>query len=256
MNAVSNREKKQQQHTHNDIIYYFQVKWKKLIINVLFQSDLRNDRNKKKSIFIIGNFYTFFSFIIKAWPVTHENRNVFIFRFHWSHHCYSHLKIEFEFNFAAAIENKKIVERQRERVEQAKNSISTIRSRQRKTTDCLLATVLWFVPGSLAHIELRVYLCVRWYNPSRCRGLLPPLPSSSLLLPYSSFALFTTHTVRVCVVCDSRELLSKNIGCGMLCVRSSRWGDRTNQRTNKCTHRWTTKKMPISLFSLSLSFIS
>lgn len=92
----------------------------------------------------------------------------------------------------------------------------------------------------------------------------PPLPSSSsLLLPYSSFALsstalFTTHIAVYtwCVVCDSRELFYQKI-LAVACYVCDR-ADEETERTNECccTHILMRNKIEFPSLFCFHSFIS
>lgn len=150
-----------------------------------------------------------------------------------------------------------------------KPSISTIRSRQRKTTDCLLATALWFVSGSLwlAYnwtVCMRACECIMcvvcWYNPSWCRGCCRRCRHRHCCRIF--VILLYTHRERcTCVVCDSRELYQRKYWLWhVVCCRSSRRGDRTNE----CTRRWEKHKTTqpnahlfsiYSLLFLNISFL-
>lgn len=152
------------------------------------------------------------------------------------------------------------IENKWERDEQAKEKpISTIRSRQRKTTDCLLATALWFVSGSFSlTIELCVSVCVcecimcvvYWYNPSWCRGCRRRRHCCCRLFVICSSLL---PCLRVLYVTTLENFIKMywlwHVMCAIEPMR------RQNERANEYTRRWETKKSA-HLFSFSFFYFN
>lgn len=195
--------------------------------------------------------------------------------------CVFFTYFSFEFSRRWFVSKKKIsililplpIENKRE-TNKRKTSISTIRSRQRKTTDCLLATALWFVSGSLSltynwtvlcmHVCMRAcsVSCVLCIDIIRVDVVVAAAAAATVVIVVASAALFTIHTVRDVLVCCMwlcRELYQKILAVAC-CVLSNeptrRQNERmhTSMRNTKNTHR-----MPISfrflLFYFNISFL-
>lgn len=137
-----------------------------------------------------------------------------------------------------------------------KKSISTIRSRQRKTTDCLLATALWFVSGSLSfslptelcvcvHVSVSCVLCIDIIRADVVVAAAAAAAAATVVVivivvaVYSSFVArppcllyrYTRWDVRVLYV-TLKNFIRKYWLWHVVCAIESRWGDRTNERTN------------------------